>query len=414
MDPLLFNKKWYLLKLETPESYFAKKYQNNYDLVYGQKRINTGYEFNNDVTELLSSNVYENIISARGTSKYYRNFYTKGNSPVGGFMNDNITYELYKGSSELDVKSFDLYGVNFIDVSKTTEWYSIPGNDFMEKLCFYDEDNGTVDAMSTLVFFSGYITPQDVKGNPIRYYVTDDVPEMDKLNEGPCYINTLSEYNKMGERIAYIVTRFPVYSKYLIDNNNILASWDLGQPKEIFIDSIKYPAGFTVYDKYWSKFYEDQFDVNTRKLTCYVKLNDLKVSQDLLRNFYYFNNSIWVLNKIDSYDVLRDETTRCEFIKVQDIRNYIYEPNVGIYISLNKDEETIYSGGGSLQFIVNSSITWQVSYNSPGTSVYPLKGDPGETILEIGVAPSSESRSLLVTLSGGGITKDINIRQIII
>ena len=41
-----------------------------------------------------------------------------------------------------------------------------------------------------------------------------------------------------------------------------------------------------------------------------------------MRKFYFFDNSIWVLNKIDSYDITSYGTTRCEFIKVQDICNY--------------------------------------------------------------------------------------------
>ena len=57
-------------------------------------------------------------------------------------------------------------------------------------------------------------------------------------------------------------------------------------------------------------------------MTCYVNLYDWDVKQELLRQFYYFNNGIWILNKIDNYDVTSNNTTRCEFIKVQDITNY--------------------------------------------------------------------------------------------
>jgi hypothetical protein len=56
-------------------------------------------------------------------------------------------------------------------------------------------------------------------------------------------------------------------------------------------------------------------------VTCYVKLN--QANQNMLRKFYWFDNSIWILNKIDGFDIGSDGTTRCEFIRVQDMSNYL-------------------------------------------------------------------------------------------
>ena len=49
-------------------------------------------------------------------------------------------------------------------------------------------------------------------------------------------------------------------------------------------------------------------------------MTDLK---KFLDNFYWFNNAYWILNKIDSLDIAnKNNTVRCEFIKVQNINNY--------------------------------------------------------------------------------------------
>ena len=69
-------------------------------------------------------------------------------------------------------------------------------------------------------------------------------------------------------------------------------------------------------------FYADQLDINTKKVTAYVNLNGLVINSDSLRNFYYFNNCIWILNKIDGYDVNNFNTVKCEFIKVNDVSSY--------------------------------------------------------------------------------------------
>lgn len=107
---------------EGPETYFYKKYNKKYSILYGQQRLNTGYNFNSETTELYSDNIYENIVSARWRNKYFRNFYNSSSLVVPAFMNDNITYTLFNNSTtELKTIDQELYGANFIDPSKTTE-----------------------------------------------------------------------------------------------------------------------------------------------------------------------------------------------------------------------------------------------------------------------------------------------------
>jgi hypothetical protein len=106
------------MSLETPETYFAKKYNTDYSLTYGQQRLDTGYNFNSETTDLYSDNVFENVISATDSDKYFRTFYNKNGHPVPGFLNDNITYTLYTVNDSLDI---DIYGYNTIDTYKTED-----------------------------------------------------------------------------------------------------------------------------------------------------------------------------------------------------------------------------------------------------------------------------------------------------
>lgn len=48
------------------------------------------------------------------------------------------------------------------------------------------------------------------------------------LNEERCFLYTTSEYNKAGERIAYKLDKIPSYSSYLINDNQVTDSLDLG------------------------------------------------------------------------------------------------------------------------------------------------------------------------------------------
>ena len=121
----------------------------------------------------------------------------------------------------------------------------------------------------------------------------------------------------------------------------------------------------------------DQFDVDTKKVTCYVKLE--RVKQDLLRKFYYFDNAIWVLNKIDSYDVTSYGTTKCEFIKVQDMHNYT--AGVKDYTSKFELNGTLNPSTGKSTLVLDSTFNWEV-YNS-NITVTPTSGGPGITDMTV-------------------------------
>ena len=345
INPVLFDKKWYKMTLNTPETYFAKKYNKEYDLDYGQKRLDTGYNFNTETTNLYEDSIFDNVISVRDSDKYYRTFYDKSGNEVPCFVNDNLSYQLFKkndSTKEITSVEQNLYGVNIIDKNKTAEWNGLRGTDCMVKSCFYSLDNdekSLEEISSSILFYNGTRDLLDIKNKPIKYWITDDLPEMADLNDGqPCWLYTNSYKNTSGNTIAILRTTLPQFIKYKteeiyytggstenkvsVDTENVKQSLDFGLPKEIYIDGLNYSEDTTIYNNYWKNFYNDQFNVNTKKVTCYVNLYDWDVKQELLRQFYYFNNGIWILNKIDNYDVTSNNTTRCEFIKVQDITNY--------------------------------------------------------------------------------------------
>lgn len=386
INPLMFDKKWYLMTTDTPDSLYANKYNNRYDQNYGQKRMDTGYNFNSDTESLYEENGYQNVISATYSDKYFRNFFDSNNTTVPAFMSDNISYTLYNGEEEY---TQDLYGANYID--KTVEYGNIAGADSFPKLCMFtlDGDSQNLSEINTaLVFYNGNVTLNDKEGNPIYYYVTDDVSEMFTLNDKACFLWTESETDESGNSIAYKTNQLPFYSRYYIDNqqSTVIASLDFGLPRETYMDSsIIYPEISTLYDKYWKNFYNDQFDVNTRLLTCYVKLDN--VTSDMLRQFYYFNNSIWVLNKIDSYDVNSNSTVRCEFIKVQDINSYIngilpYDEKVKV---LGESKFHTDYRSGTVNTSIWSPTNWNVNIVSTNQINYcnPQYGQPGINDLTI-------------------------------
>ena len=100
-------------------------------------------------------------------------------------------------------------------------------------------------------------------------------------------------------------------------------SLDFGVPRQLDIPGIVYDPETTIYHSAWKAYLSDRYDVNTKVMTCRVDFSGIRVSQDLLRKFYWFENSLWVLNKITNYSLTTFDPVECEFVQVQDKDNYL-------------------------------------------------------------------------------------------
>ena len=153
------------------------------------------------------------------------------------------------------------------------------------------------------------------------------------------------------------------------------------QRKPIY-PNLNYEEETTLYNKYWKNYLGDRYDVNTRKVTCYVNLEGMSVNQDFLRNFYYFNNCLWVCNKIDNYIYGSHDTTKVEFVKVNSTQNYVngqftyFEP-----LTLSDTETTVDGQVTTANVTVNSSTDWQV--NSLLGEAIPSSGESGEYVVKL-------------------------------
>lgn len=121
ITPILFDKKYYLMQLDTPETKEALRYKSHYSQQYGQQRLSTGYNFNYDSDNFYDENIYQQIIPTIDSDRFFRTFYTSDNDYAPAWLLDNASYELFNGTESTTI---DLYGRNIIDPTKTVEWNS--------------------------------------------------------------------------------------------------------------------------------------------------------------------------------------------------------------------------------------------------------------------------------------------------
>lgn len=293
--------KWYKYGLETPQTYASMIYNKKEKEDYGSVTIDSGYYFNNDKNELFEDICYTSAIPYKHSSIYF--------NEVGQIPPIFLT-------PYLELTYYAKNGTEFTEETKTIQGYSKYRKlqriqDTTPKLCCFDKDNGNVDDITNcLVFLDGF--------DDRTIQLSDNNADLMEINENPCHV-----YCKSDITIATDVMRYPIFSKYITDDDGMYSdSLDFGKPSRTFIGNIdKYQDDITIYRRYWDEYITDIYDKNSRLVTLNVFMKHKP--QVAMRKFYYFDKSIWVISEINDYDAQNDGTTEVKFLKVLDKDNYL-------------------------------------------------------------------------------------------
>lgn len=367
INPLTFSTKWYTLGYGTDDrSEFGEKYYTKYGNEYGKQLIDTRYNFNVSTTDLLSSTVFKNGLECLEKSNYFTTYRDKDGKDVPSVFHNWVTIKYTNGDDELEVP-FCYPSDNTNSYFQTTyESYY----DGFPKMQFHKASNEGIDGVGVLVFHNGKKAVGDT-----RYWLTDDFSIMFKLNDNnPCWLVTESETNYKNEKIAIAMDSLPSFGRYVGSDNSIIGSWDFGRTKELYVpDLVWEKAGTdTIYEKFWKRYIEDLYSVNARTVECYVRFGST-LTDDYMRRFYYWDNSYWILTKIEDFNASSLDTVKCTFTKVQDTKAYTDTTDFDDYFF----DVHRYNGGGKatadgteyqreMIVYVSSDEDWTVSADHTG------------------------------------------------
>lgn len=329
ISPIAFDTKWVQFSQEKDETQFSSNYLTTKGIDYGCKVLNTGYEFNSEKKELLEDNVIKSGIEGLERSKYFVAY--NNDDKVRPWFGYGLKYNLYNGEDTIEVNGTNAAGSNIMGIN---EGEGMKYYDLFPKLQFHDADNSPTDGNNCLVFFSGVKDLSKGRTNPISYYLTDDCYWQSQLNEGtPCWLFATSDIDVYERPAARKINSIPVFERYLTDStgNKVKKSLDFGSPQELFVPSYSITDEVNIYHNFWKTYLEDLYDINTRVLTAWVRIIG-QPNPNWLRKFYWFENSIWRINKITDWNVGSYDTTKVEFVKVQ---------NVGDYTSITQTKSNI-------------------------------------------------------------------------
>lgn len=311
LTPMVIESKWYVWRNEVKGA-FADKYQTDWNRVYGDHRVNTNYDFNADTKVLTDSIKTRGAVQSLGWSSMFQ-FVVGTNPPFPATFFEKVSFIGYNQSgtesSSIDVPPYPFYE------SSTRVFYNDdnPLYDVYDKVQLHDASRKPVDGAGILLFYVGRESLPTISGDfydKMRWHITDgDQDIFNLLNDGNhCWDMRFGA----GVRIYYL----PQFSRWKGDR-----SLDFGTPQEIAVPGVTPPSG-TIYENRWKNYVEDRYDMDTTILKCKVNLGGMYVGQNLLRNFYWFDNSWWVMNKIVNHSLTTYDETECEFVRVQDKLNY--------------------------------------------------------------------------------------------
>ena len=365
INPLYVDTNYVSLSNKVVDGISNKDYKGKYGKIFGQKIIDTGFEFNADTKELNSSSVLKNAIQTKEQSQY---FYLPDSNGINPYVYNGFTYSLYKdGQSDGETKTIEVPKKVLKDAFNFFE-PEYPFYDILSKPQFEDDTHKRLDTEGVMLFFTG---KQDVTDKGL--YLTDDNSYMTILNNNPCWLMTNSEYDALGAKIASKITELPRFSRYYEGNKYMIYSWDYGSPRELYVPDIQNNEEGNIYHLYFKNYLTDLYDINTKVVTCYVKADGI-LTEEYLRKIYWFDNAIWRLNRIYDYNPNSPNTTKCEFIKIQNLSSFdVKEATTNPWVNIYLDMYYIAQTGGTITGTVK---TW----NNSGWRIESIEYNPSNPV----------------------------------
>lgn len=411
INPVYCQNGYLSLTDEGVESKSESDYTQKTGKIYGQKIVNTGYEFNADTKE-LNNGIFKNAVQAKDVSQYY---YKPNASGLYPYVYNGFKYNLYENGDYSG--STKEYNQPSADIAQTFEAFdeNFPNYDLISKPMFSDTDGKSLDTENVLLFFNGY---ENV--SQYNWMLTDDIAYMYKLNNNPTWLLTLVEEDMVGNKIAKKITNFPRFSRWLEGNRWMIYSFDYGSPRLLYVPEMTNNDEGNVYWNYYKKYYEDLYDVDTKVVDC----NTLgKFNEESLRYVYWFRNRYWRLNKITDYNPTSYNTTKTQFISLNDINSLTNEvASRDLWLEVELDKYYLPQSGGTIIGTVRTSDNgpWtieSISISPSGDTAYTVTIDPmgGGSDSNFTVTTNAnntlDDKIVTIVVSAGDISKSVTFTQ---
>lgn len=312
IQPITFDKKYVLFNYEKYETELNKQYNDRYGVNFGEYRLTTDYEFNNDEKELFK--------------------YSKVTIP----------------STDMCVSWNNLY-------ENLSIIYTLPA-----EITAYnkDKDEKNVNVFGSMLFYKG-LANFDTTSGLRSVSITDDTDFQ--------VFNNTYFYTQNGQEGKYIKTqKYPVLD--IVDNDN-LCTFTIPSENFTYVPNA-YDNKNSIYTNFWEHYLNERYNKQNKIVTCYLRLTPQDFAQFEYNNFVKIQNQLYMVNKIYDYHIDENVPTKVDLITIQDIKGYILGKTFEIFeLYNNKGQEWSYYRDYITLTSVGQTQTVYITSNKPVTWV---------------------------------------------
>ena len=277
--PLNFDKRYVEFNFEDGDCTRLENYQSTFQVGYGTKRLDTGYDFNSDTNELFEKITPSVICQKRQFSCMMNTEY----EDKPNFMGYN--YMIYPNEHYVD-----------------------------------NDNNGSNAGMSGAFYFrNGTFVPdsrlsyKDMNGNNV-FFITDDTEHMIKTQEY-CW-NQCGQAMVLGYRLPDIST---ISNKYEGKRYSV----HFASPRDYYFEVPEDATVKYVYDSFWRRYINERYCSQNKKLTAYVYITIDEFKDIDFREFIKIDNILYHIDKIYDFNYNSDAPVKMDLVQVWDMSAYV-------------------------------------------------------------------------------------------
>lgn len=266
IKPISFENKYVLFNYEKSDLKGQEDYQKRFGYNYGEKVLNTNYNFNNETKNLFEKQkVYTSINNSDNVLSW-----------TSLYENKQI---VYTNSGELFV------------------------------LC-KDKDDKYKKQFGNYFFFQGLATFSTQ--SPMRNVIITDDSDLQIDNNIRCY----------GQSWNYTdVSTYPKLTT-ICDNTGQKKLCIFNKPSMTYSTAQDFTNAKGIYDMFWKNYLDERYNIQNKILTCYLKLTQTDFINFKFSNFVKIGNMIYFVNKIYDYNIETMESTKVDMVSINDITGY--------------------------------------------------------------------------------------------
>lgn len=201
-------------------------------------------------------------------------------------------------------------------------------------------------------------------------------------------------YKQVGE--TDLITNDYLYAGHTDDPFNPTLDLNFGTPKEVYYNFINaYFTDNNFYNRFHSKYLNNLINRDGKFVTKYLWLSPKDIYNFSFRNRLFIDGAYYIVNKIENYNPLSEQSTKCELIKL--LESDVFSPT-SYLISSNT---AVSAGGGILSARLNSGLNVGSNIQNSGTNCIAI----GDNI----IIPESCSN---VTVIGNNIEIEENTSNV--